>query len=447
MTTELRLRHQSQTLFVRALAAAWRNGVQLYDPTLWLTREPELEEKMLRDADIAGAVQMRKHAIAGQDWQVLPANDASPRAPMATHVATELLKKIRGFTQARLNLSRAFFSGSRFARVLGQPQTLTIGDGRPRTWWVPVRLEDMDKRMFRIVPDRNPEDPNAEPTAHWERFSIGSNDFEPETLEDAAQTIRHVYEDDQSTLGHGRGLRDALAWWWWAKEHVFLESLGAVEQFARGILAAKVDGVRDAETGLPNEELMKKWRDVLEDLRARHVLVYDSRDNVEVIKGNAEGWQLLETIRAELKTTIVTLILQANLPTIADGDGGSYALAKEQGESTQMLLRFDREILEETLTHQLLGCLWFKNRPNLVELGVAEERPLFHVSQEKTQDPKERAEVASIASGMGLRLSADDVYEQVGFRRPEEGEEVVEPPAPAPDPFGPQPLPFRRSNR
>jgi len=420
MTTEMRLRNQSQQLYVRALSAAWRNGVQLHDPSLWLLRDPEAEEKMLRDADIRAAVGLRKHMIAGKDWNLAPKVESSPRAEMSVHVGTELIRSIRHFTQARLNLARAFFSGARFGRIHGRPKTLTLGDGIPRTWWVPTRIEDLDKRNFRIVPENDGKTIHA----HWERWDVARGDFYPETTHDAVQTIRHVYEDDQSTLGHGSALREAIGWWWYAKEHVFQESLQAVERFAQGILHAKVSGVRDAETGLPNTELIQAWQEVLEDLRARHVLVSDKDDDVEVISGSAEGYQLLADVRAELKATIVTLILGANLPTTAN-EGGSYALGGIQENTTEALVQFDRETLQETLTDDLIGCLWFHNHANLVELGVAQEPPVFVITQEKRQEPTERASVAEILSRIGVDLSLDDVLEQTGFRKPEEGEDII----------------------
>ena len=70
MTSELRTRNQSQQLYVRALSQAWRNTQQLHDPSVWLLRDPEVEEKMLRDADIAHAVGYRRHLIAGRTWKV-----------------------------------------------------------------------------------------------------------------------------------------------------------------------------------------------------------------------------------------------------------------------------------------------------------------------------------------------------------------------------------------
>lgn len=421
MTTELRVRNQSRELYVRALSQAWRNNIQLHDPSLWLLRDPEAEEKMLRDADIAHAISYRQKLIAGRQWTVIPRLEGSPRAPVAVGVATELLHAIKHFTTGRHNLARAFFSGSRFARIHGVPRVLNIGDGKPRTWWVPTRLEDVDKRMYRIVPKHE----GGGLSASWERWNVHDQAWEVETVGDALGTIRHVYQDDQATLGYGRALREALGWWWYAKTNVFQESLQAVERFAQGIITAKIDGARDADTGLPNTDLITEWQNVLEDLRARHVLVYDKADDIEVVQMNGQGWQLLREIREELKSTIFTLVLGANLTTAAD-KGGSYALAEIQENSTESIVQFDRETLEETLTDDLLGCIWWRNHANLAELGIVEEKPRFSIKQEKRQDPQERATVAATLSGMGVDLSLEDLLEQTGFRKPEPGEDVVD---------------------
>ena len=68
--------------------------------------------------------------------------------------------------------------------------------------------------------------------AHWERWDVGKAEWKAESVEDAIQTIRHVYQDDQATLGHGRALREALGWCWYTKTHVMQETVQAVEKFA-----------------------------------------------------------------------------------------------------------------------------------------------------------------------------------------------------------------------
>jgi phage gp29-like protein len=88
--------------------------------------------------------------------------------------------------------------------------------------------------------------------------------------------------------------------------------------------------------------------------------------------------------------------------------------------------------LEDTLTDDLLGCIWWKNHANLQELGIANEKPRFNITQEKREDPQERAAVAQVLASMGVELSLEDVLEQTGFRKPEPGEEVVRQPAQSP---------------
>jgi len=422
MTTEMRIRNQSQQLYIRALSTAWRNAIQVHDPSLWLLRDPEAEEKMLRDADIAHAIEFRQAAVAGRQWNLTPRVERSPRSELAVMVGTELMGGIKKLTPALHLLSRAFFHGSRFARIHGQARRMNLGDGRERTWWVPVRLEDMDKRMFRIV--RDEERREEEVRAHWERWDIARQEWRTETLADAMQTIRHVYQDDQGTLGHGRALREALGWIWVSKTEVFQEAMRAVEKHAGGTIHAKVDGLRDAESGLPNSTLISEYVSTLEDMRARHILVTDKSDDIEILSANAEGWQIFDQILDRMRSSVLTLVLGANLTTSAD-KGGSFALAEIQENSTETRVQSDREALEETITDDLLNCLWVKNAPNLRELGISDEMPRFSITQEKKQDPQERATVAQTLNAMGVDLSSEDLYEQTGFRRPEEGEDVI----------------------
>lgn len=446
MLTELRLRNQSQQLYVRALSAAWRRSTQVFNPSLWLLKDPEAEEKMLRDADIAHAIGLRRAMIAGKDWTLVPRSKNHERAEMALHVGTELVGCLKKFTESRRLLARAFFSGQRYARIHGEHRKLKIGDGRERVWYVPTRLEDVDMRMYRQVVDSDGSTGDP-PSGHWERWDVYRGDWEPETIAESRQTIRHTYEDDQATLGHGRALREALGYWWYAKTHILQESLQAAERFGQGVLRARVDGARDADTDLPNTEVIREWVEALEDMRSRHVLVHDAKDDVDMVQMSGTGWQMFRELREELRNTISTLVLGATMNTTAT-QGGSYALAEVHENTTEALIQYDRQSLEETLTDDLLiGCLWHRNHANLRELGIDNQAPRFTITQEKALDPQIRVQVAATAVQMGLPLAKADVYEQIGFRAPEDGEDVVEPQQPAPGGMpggGGFPFKFRR---
>ena len=75
-----------------------------------------------------------------------------------------------------------------------------------------------------------------------------------------------------------------------------------------------------------------------------------------------------------------------------------------------------------------MGCLWFHNHANLVELGIDSQMPRFEITQEKREDPRERAQVAQQLFQMGVPLSMQDVLDQTGVTRPEEGEDTIEQP-------------------
>ena len=430
---ELRMRNASQSQFVNALSGAYRNNIQLHDPSVWNFRDPEVEEKMLRDADIAHSVTIRKHMIAGRDWTVVPKRENSPVADLSVLIGNEALSSVKHFTQARLNLSRAFFSGARHARIITEPRVLKWGDGQERTWLVPVELKDMDKRVFRRVPNTQPD---GRIFVTWERWNIGLGKWIPETDYDNLMTIRHTYADSQENLGHGNSLKEAIGWWWYAKEHVFQESLAAVERFAQGVIHAKIDGLRNAGSQKPNTTLITQWKNVLEDMRARHVLVSDKADDVQMMPMDGTGWQMLTDIRNDLRNTIFTLVLGSTLSTATNGETGSFAMAQVHENSTEALIQFDRETLEETLTDDLLGAFWTLNRVNIMELGLWDDKPRFSVKQEKQHDPVLRAQVAAQLLGAGVTLATDDVLDQTGWRKPEDGEDVIVGAVASADPMG-----------
>ena len=426
MASELLIRSPAADLYARALVMAYRSGIRIWDPSVAQAREPDIESKLLRDADIATGVKLRQHMIAGSDWYVEPATDSDENKE-AAKVMRELLKRLRGFTQARHNLARAFLSGQRFASMEGGAVWLPVGDGQQRMWNVVLRLRDHDKRRFRWVPNEYAGD-DKPITTRLEVLSVRKGDWievqHPEWL------IKHTYDDSEEMLGYGRGLREACYWWWYAKEHLFRESLQAAERFGQGIIAAKIAGVKDANNQ-PNTALIQAWKSALTAMRAEHVMVFDKDDEVEVINMSGQGWQLMTTLREELRTTLRTLILGASMTTNNEGGAGSHGLARVQQESTESLLLYDRETLEETLTEDLIGYLWRANWHNLREMGLeGAEMPRFKIKQERTQDPQTFGGVLTVALQSGVKVRAEDAYDGLGLTQPKDGDEILEPPQP-----------------
>lgn len=427
--SELIVAHYAQEKYLQDITAAYRRR-EIREPSIWLAREPDAEEQMLRQSAILQPIVYRQGLIAGEEWNLIPRVDENPAADLAVDVATELIKGIRKFADSRRLLARAFFHGRRYAKIHLERRELTIGDGKPRNWWVPVRLEDQSSNLYRKVI----EDASSEhPTAHWERWKIiGDGDFERGRWEVLSRSeslclISHIYNDEEGGLGYGKGLREALAWIWYTLVHVNQESVHAIERFARGLVHMKLDGLRSAQSGLPNSTLVTNALKTIKEMQARHGLVTDTKDEMEVVSMSGQGHQMLKDFRQELKDDARTLILHASLPTGGGGKAvGSFARAETESESTDAVVSLDQEALAETLDDDLMECIWVNNHRCLEDLGILDEKPRFDLTQDRQEDPNEAATTVATLHGAGVPQSLEDIYKRTGTKNPRKGEAVLE---------------------
>lgn len=441
MTQELRMYNQAGELYLSALRSAWRRE-KIEQPSLWLTRDPAAEDKMLRNDVIGHAVNHRCMLIAGRAWNLVPKRPNDPMADLAVAVGTDLVKKIRKFAEARRQLARAFFHGARYATIKTAVKWLDLGDGVMRQWVVPIRLQDENRFRYRKRV-RDPHGPN--PRAYWEKHQLlggdGDAGWKPVSRREAIGIIGHVYDDTEETLGYGKGLREALGYPWYALTHCDQEALGAIERYARGWVQARIDKAAHADTGLPNTEVVSKWLTLIEKMQARHAMVLGKDDEIEIAEPSGTGWQMVDRHLDRLEGRVRTLVLSGNLPTAAS-EGGSYALSNTQENSTEMVVQFDRLAMEEVLSDDLMQALWWFNHANMVELGIQDLQPEFAVTQEKMENPTEVAATAETMNRMGADIASEDLYKRTGFRKPEAEEDVIpgkrEPAAAAMggDPFG-----------
>jgi hypothetical protein len=420
----LRRYNAAGDMYLQALEQAWARD-RIERPSLWLARDPESQDKMLRDATIGRAVQHRCSQVAGRSHLIVPSDPADPRGEIACAVMENLLKGIKKFAESRKILARAFFHGQRFARIHGSIRRLDIGDGVWRNWWVPVRLEDQSEFRYR----KRVDDAYAEnPRVYWERRELlgpAKGKWVRVQDDEALEIICHTFEDSEATLGYGSGLREQLGHPWYCLSHVNQEQLGAIERFARGWAVAKIDRAANADTGHPNSSVMAAWERKLQQMQGRHVLVLAKDDEIEIVRGSWEGWQMMEGYIDRQERRVDRLVNAAQLPTGGAADTGSLARAEVEESSTEALYASDRVSLEETLDDDLLECIWRKNWPNIVALGLQRSRPGITIVRETKDDPEKLVVVMQGAHGMGMDLAADDSYERLGLKKPDPGEEVI----------------------
>ena len=356
-------------------------GSVLYSPWIWstsyaLAQDEQTPELMYRDAVVAHAFQHRKLLVTGSNWHLEPAS----AAPVDKHVAgvvEALLRRVSRFAQARFNLAEGVIRGSSWAGIRGDWTWRSILGDQARRWWAPTELVDVDTRRFRQRRD------GEEARYTWE-----IDRYFPRRWEaiDLRHYLHHVVDDFEGTAGQGRGLMDLLWPYWRNKAELLKLWLQRLDRWALGNIFAKVsldeEGRRD-----PNASTMvASWLDTLNKMRAGHVCVYDSQDEVELVETQGDGSEIRAAIDY-VDEAMVRLSLGATLPTGGGKGAGSYARADVElaGEDLVELVQrqvdpvvrhpvllevVGTDLLGATAAADLVAALVGRRRRGLVLLGL-----------------------------------------------------------------------------
>lgn len=398
--------------YVHLLESAYRHWQEVYDQDYGLANDVNIYKVLRRDPETAHVMSFRRRLVAGSRWRVVPASDddKSGAERRAAAIMERLIGKSKGFQKSLQQLANAVFTGSAWAIVEGRFVTLAIAGGPPRRWWVPTRLKSVDKRRFRQVV--NPDTGAPE----WEFYSIARHRYEPLGRR-RRWFVRVVFDDDEESLGHGRGLVEAIYHWQYAKAKVLAEGLSGVEAWAQGIVKAKVNGLRKGKAdGGTNQQVVEEWLRVLEIMRSRHKLVHDAEDELDVLPGPGQGHEMVKDFLAYLRDGIQVCVLGSNLPTRATG-GGSYALAEVQENSTDALIGGDQVVLGDAVSDDLVPLLWTMNAQPLREEGVYHaDLPRFVISSRLRRDPTAAAAMIGSLTNAGVRgVREDEAFDIMGL--------------------------------
>lgn len=396
-------------LYLRDLERAYQKGREVYDPDYALATDPDVYEVVQRDPTAMHAIQQRKHLVAGSRCRVLPADDEDDnrRAAAIVEKILDKTERLGDFTGSRFHLADAVFRGSSWGIIEGRYMRMRFGNGPARMWWVPTRIRPVDKRRFRqyVAQDGS---------VGWQFYSIERHAYEP--LGDRRSWfVRLAYDNTEDTLGYGRGLLEALYHTLYAKGKVWAEGFAGLEKWAQGIVDATIDDLRIGDTSATNQAVVTATLDALRKMRARFEFVHGKDVTITHHETSGTGHEMVLSMDAALKTDIRTLILGANLPTSATS-GGSYALAEVQENSTETLVNFDRQIMGNAITRDLIGLVWRMNAGPLREEGLAEaEPPSFAIVSRISRDANAATAVSTLLNAGVRNLREDEVFEAVGF--------------------------------
>mgnify|MGYP001580973456 CR=1 FL=1 len=431
MTIPFSTFNHSGDFYARGLGHALRT-YRLPDYDQALSNEPAIYEKMRRDPVIAFSLRYRKLLAAGEDWSIEPASPRPEDKELAA-VIEGMLRNVKFFGNSLYNLAEAVVAGSRWAGIEGEKKTLRLGSkGQAYEWWIATALKDIDKRRFRQMPKPDAagsqNDSGRGEDREWE-WQI----YEPLKMDWKAiqrhHFIRHVYDNNEGSLGYGNGLASELYAFFYSKTAVLRDGLQFIERWSSGILSAAVDSLRDGQASTLASTRATNWLNELEKMRSRHVLVFDKNDEIKVLEPPKGGWEAAKDCLAYLDGAMRVLILGASLPTEAEVEGGSFAMAKVQQSSTAAIVAHDRALLEEVITEDVIkNCLWRLNYPTLSHIGLADASPpVFRIRDSKKSDPSVQADLLLKAKQAGLRIKINEAYAKLGYEVPNVGDECLEP--------------------
>lgn len=421
-------RSVAQDLYVWALHSAY-TGYRVYDPDYALLNEPDIFELVLRDPVINHAINLRLHGVAARRWRVLPASDREDDKKLAA-IVEDGLGHIESFTEARKNMALAVVRARTFQRIYGKRIPIDLGETGEKMWWVPTELREVDRRRFRLVPEWTHASPsNRKLNVNVEMWSVAQNRWEIMPLEEQRRYVKVIYNDEESRLGYGRGLCEALYFYHWAKGIVLEQCLAGIERWAQGLVTVKIDGLRRASPSATNQSQANYWLSIIQKMRSRNNLVFDAKDEIEVHETQGTGHQLCMEMIRYLDDAMVALILGSVLPFGGGGGGsGSLARARTEREVSESLLQYDRDKIDEDIKRDLIGLFLRLNQPIVQELGLQRARtPRFETIQETHEDPEVNARVLSVLLTSGMPVRQDEAYAKVGYTPPKEGEPVIEP--------------------
>ncbi len=413
-------------LFASALHAAYMLEWPIIDPDFAQESDVSIWDKIHRDGKIIQGLNQRTASIASKNWIVEPRGDSEKEIQLAS-IIEGLLEEIQKFHMARRFLAQAIFRGRAYLFVEGQRRRVMIANETSQDWWIPLTLRHLDKRVVRFVPVRRSENGKTKVSIRREIFSPSNGDWKTLTRESAPLLIEIVYDDEQGRLGYGRGLLEALYFLWWAKSVVLKEGCQAVERWAQGFLVAKVDTDKVGSTDADTQSIRNAMRDEIEAHRSRHVVVVDKSDEISVVTGGGEGWQIVMKMLSYLDDCILSTTMGSVLPFGGGQDKGSLARAEVEEEVSDELLEFDRGVVDETITASLIPLLIDNNQAILRKMGLLDVRvPRFKTGRDKKEDPEKNVAVIQTALQAKIPLRKDEVYERIGFSRPGVDDDVFE---------------------
>ena len=352
----------------------------------------ELYEDLLRDSEVASALQKRKLTVIGREWEVIPASENAADVKVADFVR-EVFKGF-DYDQFRQTLMSGVVLGFKPAEVMWE---YSEGDV-----WV-KDIVGKASRRFVFDLQGNP------------RLLTLQNMVEGIEVPDRKFIIYRNVSDNGSYYGDALGR--CLFWPWWFRKNgikfwaIFADKFGSPT------------GVGKYPQGTP-EDKQQKLLAAVNAIQQESGIIMPDNMLIELLEAERTGSvNTYESFCAYMDKQIVKVILGHSAAT--EATTGRLGNDKQAEQTRQDYLKADADALCECQNNSLVKWLVDYNFP-----GV-KVYPKVWIRTEPEKDLKSLADRDKILTkDIGLPVAKKYFYETYGIPEPKEGEELVSPAPP-----------------
>ena len=359
-------------------------------------RQMELFEEMEeKDSHLFSQMQIRKNAVLGKEWEILPYSSDTADGEVAKFVG-DILQNLTDLDDAFLDLLDGIGKGYAASEIMW-----AIRDGKA----VPVELKWRHQKKFTFDPSDNLRlITDAEPVNGIE---IPANKF-----------AIHRYK---ARSGHPSraGVYRVCAWMYLFKNYTIKDWVAFAEVYGMPLRVGKYD------TGAPAAEKEALMQAVMQ-LGVDAAAIISKNTEIQFVEAmKNSGGDNLYKVLAEFCNGEMSKAILGNTLTSDTGSGGngSYALGKVHGEVRQDILEGDCKSLAKTIGRDLIRpIVLFNFGP-----AASTRLPYLKLHYEPAEDAKLQAEVYKSLAETGLPIGTEHAYEKFGIPKPEAGQEVMIP--------------------
>lgn len=349
----------------------------------------ELYEDVLRDSEVASALQKRKLTVIGREWEVIPATEKAADVKVA-----DFVRKVFGsfnYDQFRQTLMSGIVLGFKPAEIMWE---YSEGDV-----WVRDIVGKASRRFVFDLQGRP-------------RLLTLQNMVDGIEVPDRKFIIYRNVSDNGSHYGDGLGR--VLFWPWWFRKNgikfwaIFADKFGSPT------------GIGKYPQGTP-EDKQQKLLEAVNAIQQESGIIIPDNMLIELLEAERAGSvNTYESFCAYMDKQIVKVVLGHSAAT--EATAGKLGNDTQAEQTRQDYLKADADALCGCQNNSLVKWLVDYNFP-----GV-KVYPKVWIRTEPEKDLKSLADRDKVlTTDIGLPVTKKYFYETYGIPEPEEGEELVSP--------------------